>query len=85
MTPGPMGFRGAHHGAMGFKVAIEMTLRNQYVEDRKSFFFCWRSHQNPEKTVAFCVEDLFFEITSKSRDNCGIFSFCFGVHKTGDV
>ena len=62
-----------------------MKLRNQSVEDRRTFFFgdhikilrklwqfflktffLWRSHQNPEKTVAFFIEDLFF--------------FCFGYH-----
>ena len=36
-----------------------MTLRYQYVEDRRPFFFL-RSHQNPEKTLAFFFEDLFF-------------------------
>ena len=44
---GPIGFR----GHMGFRGPIEMTLRNQYVEDQRTFFF-WRLHQNPDKTVA---------------------------------
>ena len=35
-----------------------MTLRNQYVEDRRPFFL--RSHQNPGKIVAFFREDLYF-------------------------
>ena len=46
MTPGPMGFM----GPVGFRGPIEMSLRNQ-LEDRRPFF--WRSHQNPETTVAF--------------------------------
>ena len=52
-------------------------------EDRRPFFFLFlRSHQNPEKTVAFFLEDLFLDVTSKFGQNCGIFSVCFGVHKT---
>ena len=44
-----------------------MTLRNQHVKTEGLFLF-WRSHQNPEKTVAFFLEDLFFlAITSKIR------------------
>ena len=40
MTPGPSG--GASRGP------INMTLRNEYVEDRRPFFL--RSHQIPDKT-----------------------------------
>ena len=47
-------------GPMGFIGPIKMTLTNQYVEDRRPFFFNRRSHQNQEKTVAFCLKDLFF-------------------------
>ena len=36
-----------------------MTLRNQYVEDRRPFFMFRRSHQNPEKTVVFILKDFF--------------------------
>ena len=36
-----------------------MAMRNQYVEERRPFFFL-RSHQNPEKTLAFFLEDIFF-------------------------
>ena len=70
MTPGPMdfrgpimrpvGFKGPSRGLMGFRGPIEMTLRNQYVEDQSSFFLFWRSHHNPDKTVAFFREDFFF-------------------------
>ena len=47
MTPGPMDFKGPIRGP------IEMTLTNQFVENRRPFFFFLRSHQNPEKIVAF--------------------------------
>ena len=71
MTPGPMdfrrpiigpvGFRGPSRGPMGSRRPIEMTLRNQYAEDRRPFFVLfWGSHQNPDKTVAFFRKDLFF-------------------------
>ena len=62
VTPEPMDFRGPSRGP------IEMTLRNQHVKTEDLFLF-WRSYQNPEKTVACFLEDLFFflEITSKSR------------------
>ena len=64
-----------------------MTLRNRYAEDRRPFFVFWRSHQNPDKTVAMFREDLFLggEIPSKSRQNRGIFPVRFGVYKTGDA
>ena len=43
MTPGPMDFRGPIMGPVGFRGPsrgpIEMTLRNQYVEDRRTFSF----------------------------------------------
>ena len=51
MTPGPMGFM----GPVGFRGLIEVTLRNQNVEDRRPFFFL-KSHQNPDKTVAFFLD-----------------------------
>ena len=41
--PGTYGLQGAHHGARWLQGAwqrpIEMTLRNQYVEGRRPFFF----------------------------------------------
>ena len=57
---GPVGFKGPCRGRMGFRGPIEMTLRYQYVEDRKPFFLFWRSNHNPDKTVAFFRKDLFF-------------------------
>ena len=45
MTPGPWTLKGPIRGP------FEMTLTNQFVEDRRPFFL--RSHQNPEKIVAF--------------------------------
>ena len=60
MTPGPMDFRGPIMGPVGFRGPSRMTLRNQYVQDRRPFFL-WRSHENPEKTAAFFLEDIFFE------------------------
>ena len=84
---GPVGFKGPSRGLMGFRGPIEMTLRNQYVEDRRPFFLFWRSHHNPNKTVAFFREDLFFGGGDpiKSRQNRGIFPVRFGVYKTGDA
>ena len=55
---GPVGFRKPCRGPKDFRGPIEMTLRNQHVEDERRFFL--RSHQNLEKTVAFFLEDLFF-------------------------
>ena len=55
-----------------------MTLRNEYVEGRGS-------HQNPEITVAFLVEDLFWRSHQNPDKTCGIFPVCFGVHKTEDA
>ena len=46
----PVGFRGSSRGP------IEMTLRNQYVEDD----LFWESASKSEKTVAFCLENFFF-------------------------
>ena len=48
-TKGPVGFRRPSKEPMSFRGPIKMTLRNEYVEDRRPFFFC-RSHQNPNKT-----------------------------------
>ena len=80
MTPGPMDFRGPIMGP------IEMTLRNQHVEDQRPFFvsFFWRSHENPEKTVAFFLEELFFLRSHLNADKTVAFSPCVGVHKTGN-
>ena len=39
MTPGPMGFRGPIRRPRGFIKPIEITLTNQFVEDRRPFFF----------------------------------------------
>ena len=88
MTPGPMdfrgpitgpvGFRGPSRGPIGFRGPIKMTLRNQYVKNRRPFFFeitsksqenwhfslktffFWKSHQNPDKTMAFSPSVLEF-------------------------
>ena len=66
MTSGPMGFRVALMGLVDFRRPIEMTLRNQGVEDGRPFLFL-RSHRNSEKMVTFFLVDLFFsEIASKS-------------------
>ena len=51
MTSGPMEFRRPIRGL------IEMTLTNQFVEDRRLFL---EITQNPENIVPFCLEDLFF-------------------------
>ena len=40
----PMGFRGASRGPMGFRGPIEMTLRNQLVEDRQPFLKFFGDH-----------------------------------------
>ena len=58
MTPKPMGFRRPNKGPMGLIEPIEMTLTNQFVEDRRPFFL--RSHKNSEKIEPFHLEDLFF-------------------------
>ena len=55
-----MGFE----GSLDFRGSMEVTLTNQFVEQRRPFFL---------------------EITSKSEENCGIFSSFFEVHKAGDV
>ena len=81
-TMGPVGFRGPSKGP------IEMTQRNQYVEDRRPFFCfgdhikirkkLWhfsvktffggeKSHQNPDKTVAFSPSVL--EFTKQEMHN----------------
>ena len=36
---GPVGFRRLSRGLMGFGRPIEMTLKNQYVEDQRAFFW----------------------------------------------
>ena len=84
---GPVGFKGPSRGLMGFRGPIEMTLRYQYVEDRRPFFLFWRSNHNPDKTVAFFRKYLFFwgGDPIKSRQNRGIFPVRFGVYKTGDA
>ena len=56
---GPVDFRGPSRGLMGFREPIEVTLRNQHVKNKNLFFFLM-SNQNPEKTVAFFLKDLFF-------------------------
>ena len=65
MTLRPMDFRGP----------IETTVTNQFVEDQRPFF--WRSHQNSEKTVPFCLEDLFFRDHIKMRRKLWHFSLLF--------
>ena len=55
---GPVGFRGPSKGPMGFRGPIAMTLKTEYVEDRRPFFL--RSHQNPEKIVVFSLKTFFF-------------------------
>ena len=51
---GPVGFRGPSGGPMGFRGPIEMTLRNQYVEDRRPFF-------GGRLKNIFFIEDIFFK------------------------
>ena len=64
MTPGPMDFRGpwaagVHHGARWLQGGQQRAHGLQRVYDieksvcgRPNIFF-WRSHENPDKTVAF--------------------------------
>ena len=45
-----------------------------------------RAHRNDtDKSVCGRSKTFFFEITSKSGENCGIFLFRFGVNKTRDA
>ena len=71
MTPGPIEFRGPIRGPMDFRGLMEMTLTNQFVEHRRSFFL--RFHQNPEEIVAFSSS--FLEFTNR---RCPIFELTPG-------
>ena len=85
MTPGPMNFRGIIMGPVSFRGPssgpIEMTLRNQYMEDRRPFLF-WRSHQNPDKTVAYENSDKYVAFSrlfwSSQNRRCVIFELAPG-------
>ena len=44
-----------------------------------------RAHRNDSEKSVLKTFFFFFEITSKSGGKCGIFLFCFGVHKSGDA
>ena len=58
---------------------IEMTLRNQHVKPEDLFF---GDHLIATgRTVRISVKTFFFW-RSHFGQNCGIFSICFGVHKT---
>ena len=68
---------------------IEMTMRSE-AED---LFFCFFGDHliSTAKTTRISVKIFFYfyfyfflEITSSFGQKCGIFSACFGVHKTGN-
>ena len=95
---GPMGSRGAHHGAVGFRGPSRglMGLWGGPLKwhweismwSPKAFFGGRGDHLNStRKTVRISVKTFFFflEITSYLGPNCCIFSVCFGLHKTGNL
>ena len=74
MTLGPMEFRGPSRGPMGFIGPIEMTLTNQFVEDRRPFFFLEITSKSGENCAIFLFcfgiqnqRCLIFELTSGQR------------------
>ena len=70
MIPVPMEFRRPIRGPMGFKGPLDFKGRMEMT----------LTNQFVEYRGLF-----FFEITSKSEENCGIFLFFFEVHKAGDA
>ena len=93
MTPGYMDYRGPWasgrpmasagpaEGPWAREGLIEMTVRNQHV---RPFFFWWSLIFDGKNRENFGEDVFFLEITSQFGQNCGIFSVCFGVHKTGN-
>ena len=70
MTPGPMNFRGPFMGPVGFRGPIEMTLRNQDVEDgrRLFFFFFWEHIEILRKRWHFSLKIFFFLRSHQNLD-----------------
>ena len=97
MIPGPMDFRGAHHGARWLQEAQQRAhgLRKAHRNDTeksvcrrpKSFFLGGGGDHIKilKKPWHFSLKTFFSEMKSKSGQICGIFPVCFGVHKTGDA
>ena len=70
MTLVPMEFRRPIRGPMGFEGRLDFRGPMEVTLTNQ-----FVEHRRP----------FFFEITSKSEENCGIFLFLFEVHKAGDA